>query len=377
MNKIYILIKAALIVWTGVFLWGSFTKDGFTPAHNISEAAEESPIEVEIPVEKQQLMGVKTAEVSVRPLRKIIRTVGRIEQDERRLATVNAKIEGWIEKLYVDYKGKYVKEGEPLAEIYSPELYATQLEFLTLIKWKNQKGAAPETSIGRMLSDDADAIVEAARQRLRLWDITDEQIKKIEDTGKPLRTLTIYAPVSGYVVEKMAIQGMRIMPGEKLFDVADLSTVWVLSDIYEYEIPLISVGQTASIALSYFPGREFKSKIDYIYPTLSGETRTLKVRFTVPNPKGALKPRMFTDVEIKIDIGRRLSIPEDAVIDTGLRKVVYVDKGGGYFEPREVSLGLKAEGMVEVLKGLKAGEKVASSGNFLIDSEARLKGIVK
>jgi Cu(I)/Ag(I) efflux system membrane fusion protein len=342
------------------------------------QTVEETPA-IEITPEQQRLMGVKTVEVLVKPLQKIIRTVGRIEYDESRLATVNTKFEGWIEKLYINYTGRYVKKGEPLAEIYSLELYATQQEFINLLKWKNSgsrvKGQGSGTEIDKMLSRDAESIIEAAKQRLRLWNITDEQIKKIEESEKPIRTLAIYSPVSGYVIQKTALQGMRVMPGEKLFDVADLSSVWIISDIYEYELPLIKVGQTAKIALSYAPDREFQSKIDYVYPALSGETRTAKVRFTIPNPDGRLKPQMFTNVEVKIDLGKRLAIPDDAVIDTGTRQIIYVDKGDGYFEPREVMLGLRAEGLREVVMGLKAGEKVASSATFLIDSEAQLKGV--
>jgi Cu(I)/Ag(I) efflux system membrane fusion protein len=330
---------------------------------------------VEVPPEKQQLIGVKTSEVSIRPLQKVIRTVGRIEYDERRLATVNTKFEGWIEKLYIDFSGRYVKKGDPLADVYSPELIATQQEFINVIRWARQGRDVKNEHIGRMLTRDADAVVDAARQRLRLWDITDAQIKKIEESEKPIRTLTLYSPVSGYVVQKMALQGMRVMPGEKLFDIADLSTVWITSDIYEYELPLIKVGEAARLSLSYFPGKEFSSKIDYVYPTLAGDTRTAKARFTIPNPGTQLKPQMFTNVEIKIGLGRKLSIPDDAVIDTGTRQIVYVDKGEGNFEPREVMLGLRAEGYREVLMGLKAGEKVATSANFLIDSEAQLKNV--
>jgi membrane fusion protein, copper/silver efflux system len=330
---------------------------------------------VEIPIDKQQMIGVKTTEVAIRPLQKIIRTVGRIEYDEKRLATVNTKFEGWIEHLYVDYTGRYVKKGEPLAEIYSPELVATEQEFINLVKWSRQGTDIKEETMSKMLSQDASAIIEAAKQRLRLWDISDNQIKKIEESGKPMKTVTIYSPVSGYVIQKVALQGMRVMPGEKLFDVADLSTVWLISDIYESELPLIKVGDTAQIGLSYFPGREFSSRIDYLYPTLSGETRTAKVRMTIGNPGGQLKPQMFTNVEVKINLGRKLSIPDDAVIDTGTRQVVYVDQGDGIFEPREVMLGMRAEGFREVLKGLKAGEKVASSATFLVDSEAQLKNV--
>lgn len=345
------------------------------PQAQEAQQEQEEPPTVEIPPDKQQLIGVKTTVVSVKPLQKIIRTVGRIEYDERRLATVNTKFEGWIEKLFVDYTGRYVKKGEPLAEIYSPELFATQQEFINVVKWAKQGKEIKNENMSNLLSKDAEAIIEAAKQRLRLWDITDAQIKKIEETGKPIRTLTVYSPASGYIVQKTALQGMRIMPGEKLFDVADLSTVWVVSDIYEYELPLIKTGQRANISLSYFPGKEFLSMIDYVYPTLAGETRTAKVRFTISNPGGLLKPQMFTTVEIKINLGNKLTIPEDAVIDTGTRQIVYVDKGEGYFEPREVMLGLRAEELREVIMGLKAGEKIASSAAFLIDSEAKLKNV--
>lgn len=337
-------------------------------------ASEESPT-IEIPEDKHQLIGLKTVVVSLRPLQKVIRTVGRIEYDERRQATVNTKFEGWIEKLFIDYAGKYVRKGDPLAEIYSPELIATQQELLNTLKWAARGKEVKSETLGSMLSRDADTIVEAARQRLRLWDISDEQIRKIEETGKPVRTLTLYSPVNGYVVQKMAIRGMRVMPGEKLFDIADLSSVWIISDVYENEMQLVRVGQPAAISLSYFPGKEFSSKIDYIYPALSGDTRTAKVRFTVPNPSGLLRPQMFTNIEIKIGLGKKLAIPEDAVIDTGQRQVVYVDHGDGNFEPREVQLGARVEGMREVLKGLKASEKIASAATFLIDSEAQLKNV--
>jgi len=339
------------------------------------EATEEAP-QVEISSVQQQLIGVKTVKASLKPLQKVIRTVGRIEADERKLATINTKIEGWIEKLHVDYTGRYVKKGEPLVEIYSPELLATQQEFISTLKWAGkQTGNEPVSELQKMLTKDAVAAQDASRQRLRLWDISEKQIKHIEQTGKPVRTLTLYSPVSGFVTQKMAVQGMKVMPGEKLFDIADLATLWIVADIYEYELSFVKVGQPARITLSYFPGRQFSSRIDYIYPTISADTRTAKVRLTLPNPGSQLKPQMFTNVEIRISLGKRLVIPESAVIDTGTSQIVYVQKGEGAFEPREVELGLRADGAVEVLRGIKAGEKVVSSANFLIDSEAQLKGI--
>jgi len=337
------------------------------------QAAKPAPAPtVEIPTDKQKLIGLKTAVVGLQSLTKTIRTVGRIENDERKQAFINAKVEGWIEKLYINATGVTIKEGQPVAEIYSPELLATQQEFLNVLRWKK---SLKEEGFGALLAQDAEAILGAARQRLRLWDISEAQIRRIEETGQPIKALTLYSPVSGQVMQKMAVQGMKIMPGEKLFEVVDLSSVWVVADIYESELPLIKVGDRAQIRLSYFPGQEFSAVIDFIYPTLSAESRTAKARFTLPNPQGKLKPQMFGQVELKINLGRRLAVPEGAVIDTGARQIVYVDKGEGNFEPREVTVGLRAEKWVEIVKGLKPGEKVASSANFLIDSEAKLKGI--
>ncbi len=273
-----------------------------------ASAAEQAPEQaptIEISPEKQQLIGVKIATVSVQPLKRIIRTVGTVDYDQRKLYNVNTKVEGWIEKLYVNYTGIQVKKGEPLAEVYSPELWATQQEFINVVRWAKRSqakgGAGPSneaSAFGDMVAKDAETLVEAARQRLRLWDISEEQIKKIEESEKPIRTLTIYSPVSGYVLQKTALQGMKVMPGEKLFDIADLSTIWIMADIYEYELPMLNVGEPATIQLSYFPGRQFSSKIDYIYPTLTGETRTAKARFVIPNPGMQLKPQMFTNVEL-------------------------------------------------------------------------------
>jgi membrane fusion protein, copper/silver efflux system len=333
---------------------------------------------VEISAEQQKLIGVKTVQVTLRPLQKVISTVGKVEADERNLATINAKIEGWIEKLYADVTGSYVKKGDPLVEIYSPELVASQRELLLALKWAKQSAEPTQSTsadINRMLARDAGANLDAARQRLLLWDISEGQIKKIEETGKPVRTLTLYSPVSGFVTQKMVISGMKVMPGEKIFDIVDFSSLWVIADIYEYELPLIKVGQIAVITLPYLPGSSISSHIDYIYPTISADTRTAKIRLKLNNAGYKLKPQMFANVEIKINAGNKLLIPESAVIDTGRGIVAYVDAGDGSFEPREIKAGLQSDGSIEVLEGLKAGERVVSQANFLIDSEAQLKGI--
>lgn len=352
--------------------------------------AQESKTEVptvEIPAEKQRMLGVRTTAASVQPLSRVIRTVGLVEYDQRKQNTITTKVEGWIEKLHMNFAGAYVKKGDPVADIYSPELWATQQEFINVVKWAKQAAARSESrteeesglqtglDVRSMIDRDARSLVEAARQRLRLWDISDAQIRMIEESEKPIRTLTVYSPYSGYVLQKNVTQGMRVMPGTNLLEVADLSTVWITADIYEFELPLIKVGDPATVALSYLPGRQFSTKIDYIYPTLQGETRTAKARFTVPNEGGRLMPQMFTNVELKIGLGKRLAVPSDAVINTGVRQIAYVDKGEGNFEPREVVTGVQTEKLVEITAGLKAGEKVAISANFLIDSEAKLKGV--
>ncbi len=417
MKKPIIIVVCLILVAAGIVFFYSTRRGGGNPQKNLTQASteqqtgsmpgmpgmpaekpangqikpteatqkqEEAPT-VEIPLEKQQLIGVKTTVASMQPLQKIIRTVGKIEYDERKLTTVNTKVEGWIEKLYVNFTGIYVKKGERLADIYSPELWATQQEFINLIRWAKKTGKRDTEKVAdssdntqnlaAMLSKDAESIIDAARQRLKLWDISDEQIKKIEESEKPVRTLAVYSPVSGYVLQKYATQGMKVMAGEKLLEVSDLSNVWIVADIYEYELPFIKVGDSARIQLSYFSGKELSSRIEFVAPTLDAQTRTAKVRFSIPNPGGQLKPQMFTDVELKVNLGQKFAVPDDAVIDTGLRKIVYVDKGDGYFEPRVVTTGLRAEKFIEILSGLKAGEKIASAANFLIDSEAKLKGI--
>ncbi len=344
-------------------------------------------VTIEAPLEKQQMMGIKTVAAGVRPIKKTFRTVGRVEFDERKLTTVNIKVEGWIETLYADYIGKYVSKGTPLAEIYSPELMSIQLEYLNLLNmmkpgrlfrsqrniefsWGDRYG-----TVGRVTTYDLESLLEVAKQKFSLWEITEEQIKEMEISKKPMKTLTIKSPASGYVFQKPVFKGTRVAPGDKIFDIVDLSTVWVIADVYEFEIPFVKVGQNAKITLSYFPNKEFLAKVDFVYPSLSGQTRTAKARFILPNPHLLLKPQMFANVEMELDLGVRLAIPETAVLDTGTRQIVYVDLGDGYFSARQIKIGDRGSGMVEVLSGLKSGERVASSAVFLIDSEAKLKGV--
>ena len=385
-----ILLVAIYLVYSGLrsknVQPGKASTSADISATQNQQVGDRDPQAVEIPPDKQQLIGVKIAEAKVLPLKKTLRTVGRVEFDERKLTTVNVKVEGWVEKLYADYTGKYVTKGEPLAEIYSPELMSTQLEFINLLKWKKEQAHRIQRNIEfqwgdrygtttRALSFDLESVILVAKQKLALWEIPEAEVKALEEGKGPLKTLTVRAPSSGYVFQKPAFKGTRVAPGDKIFDVVDLSSVWVIADIYEYEIPFVKIGQKARITLSYFPEKEFISKVDFIYPSLSGQTRTARARFVIPNPGMILKPQMFANVEMELDLGERLSIPATAVLDTGTRQVAYVDIGDGYFTPRQVRLGIRTDGMVEVTNGLKAGEKVASMAVFLIDSEAKLKGV--
>lgn len=333
---------------------------------------EVTPGTVQITPERQQLIGVRVGKVEMRPLEKVIRTVGKVDYDERRVVTVSPKIGGWIEDLYVDFTGRFVRQGEPLLTIYSPELVSTQEEYLIALRAKQDLLKSPFSEV----VSSGESLAESARRRLKLWDISEGQIKALEESGQPRKTLTLYAPYSGFVLEKMAYKGMNVMPGMALFKLADLSTVWLYADIYEYELPFIRLGQQASIQLSYLPGEIFSGKVIYLYPSLNPETRTAKVRFEFQNPHGKLKPEMFANVEIKVPLGRRLVVPEGAIIDTGLRQMAIVDKGDGYFEPREVKVGAKVDHYYEVTMGLKAGERVVTSANFLIDSESKFKEAV-
>ena len=324
---------------------------------------------VQISPEKQQLIGVKFGTIETRPLEKLIRTVGRIDYDEKRIVTVSLKVGGWIEDLYVDFTGRYVRQGEPLLAIYSPELVSAQEEYLIALRAKKDLAKSPFPEV----AGSGNSLAESAKRRLKLWDISDDQIKALEESGQVKMTLALHSPFSGFVLEKAAYKGMNVMPGIALYKLGDLSVVWLIADIYEYEILFIRLGQQASIQFSYLPGETFTGKAIYISPLLDPNTRTAKVRFEFSNPHGKLKPEMFANVEMKIQLGQKLAVPEEAVIDTGLRQIAIVDKGSGYFEPREIKVGAKVENYYEVIKGLKAGERVVTSANFLIDSESKLK----
>jgi RND family efflux transporter MFP subunit len=285
------------------------------------------------------------------------------------VAQVFSKVDGWIEKLFVNYTGKLVQKGQPLFTLYSPDLVSTQEEYLLALKAKQTLGSSSIKEI----SAGSDSLLESAHRRLSLWDISEEQINNLEKTGKPQRTLTFFSPINGFVLKKEAAQGMKVMPDKELYTITDLSTVWVNADIYENELANVRVGQRATIALSYFPGQNFSGKVTWIAPVLEEKTRTTKVRLEFANRDFKLKPEMYANVEIEVDGGKKLAIPDEAVLDSGIRKIVFIDKGEGRYAPAEVKIGSKFDGYYEVLAGLSPGERIIASASFLLDSESRLK----
>ncbi len=304
---------------------------------------------------KQQLIGVKKYTVQEKKLVKTIRTVGRVEYDERLLREVNLKVEGWVERLYADFEGKYVREGEPLFKLYSPELLNAQEEYLL-------------TTSGRTSS----SLKSSAKTKLLLWDISESQINKLEKSKKPTTRLEILSPASGYIISKSIIEGGHVKPGQTLLQIADIKKVWILGDIYENELPFIELGQKVTITSQSFAGRYYSGAIAYIYPNLNLKTRSVKIRIEMENPEEVLKPGMFTNIQIEVDKGIHLAVPESAVLNSGVRKVVFVSKGNGMFTPKKVSVGSLVSGYYPIQNGLAKGDVVVSSGNFFLDSESQL-----
>ncbi len=317
-----------------------------------------------------QNIGVKTEVVLKRALSREIRTIGRLTYDERLIHHIHTKYGGWIDKLYVDFTGQEVNKNDALLDIYSPELVTTQEELILALKYQESlKGSAfPEISRG------ATGLVNSTLKRLELFDVPEHQIADLIKNQKVSKTMHIHSPVKGFVVKKNALHGMHVQPGMNLYMIADLSNIWVIVDVYEYEVPWVKLGQEAEMNLSYFPGKKFKGKVTFIDPILDSKSRTLKVRIEFANPNGDLKPEMYANVTLKSEVAlKKLVIPEEAVIYAGDKTMAIVQNSSGTFDSRELDLGVKTQGYVQVLKGLTKGEKVVTSSVFLIDSESRLK----
>jgi Cu(I)/Ag(I) efflux system membrane fusion protein len=316
-----------------------------------------------------QSIGVTYEPVRSQMIEKIIRTVGHIEADERQIAHIHARFDGWVEKLFVSFTGEKIKKGQALFTVYSPELVSTQQEYLLALQakqilGKNSNSKAASGAIGAF---------QAAQQRLLLWGISEKDIETLLQTGKVSKTMEIDSPIDGTVIKKEAFAGMRIEPGHELYTIADLSKLWVLGDIYEYELPSIHIGQISDVTLSYLPNEIFKAKLDFIYPTVDTQTRTVKVRFEIDNQKGQLKPGMYVNLELKVPLGKRLVVSKDAILITGERALVFIYHGDGKIEWRSVKLGVRSGNLVEITQGIQEGEQIVTSANFLIDSESQLK----
>ena len=324
---------------------------------------------VTIPPEKQVLAGVRTAVVERKSLVRDIRTTAQIVTDETKIAHVHVKVAGYINEVYVDFVGQLVKKGQPLFTLYSPDLVSTQEEYLIAKRGNATLANAPFQEI----SQGSQSLLQSARQRLKLWDISDDQIKELDSTGKVSKDLTFYSPITGFVTDRKVFPQTSVTPDTELYTVSDLSTVWADADIYEYEVPFVHVGQRVSLTLSYFPGKTYAGTISYIYPTVDPQTRTVKARMEIPNPGFALKPQMFADVQLHVDYGTKILVPQEAVLNSGTEQHVFVLHEGGLFEPRAVTIGPVVDGNAVILAGLKAGETIVVSGNFLIDSESGLK----
>lgn len=323
---------------------------------------------VTIPAGTRQLIGVRSAPAVTTALEQEIRTVGTVDYDERAFAQVNLRVSGWIQEVFVNSVGRPVRKGEPLFTLYSPDLLATQDEYLLALRTKTQLAASPLADA----KDSAGALVASARERLHLWDLTDEQIATLERRGKAEQVLTVYAPSSGIVLKREALPGKYVEPGTTLYEVADLSHVWVHADIYESEVAAVKLNQPASVTFASYPGETFRARVAYIYPSLNGEARTVRVRLELPNPELKLKPGMYGTVTLRTDSVKTLVVLKEAVLDTGLRQLVFLDKGQGVYEPVPVKLGRKSQDRVEVLEGIKEGDLVVTSANFLLDAESKL-----
>ena len=328
--------------------------------------------QIKISTEKVQKLGVRTEPAQLRTLDKTVRAAGRIEPDERRTYTISPKFEGYVERLHVNVTGQAVGKGQPLFEVYSPELVSAQREYAIAAQGVDSlKEAGVQAQAGMK------QLAESSLLRLKNWDISEAQVKALAQSGETKRTLTFRSPVSGIVTEKKAVQGMRFMPGEELYQVTDLSAVWVVADVFEQDIGLIKMGAQAKVRINAYPDKVFEGKISYVYPTLNEATRTVPVRVELANPGMLLKPAMFAQVELPVSAkGSVITVPVSAVIDSGTRQIVIVQKGEGRFEPREVKLGARSDTHIEILEGVKEGEPVVIAANFLIDAESNLKAAV-
>ena len=327
------------------------------------------PGAIRIAPERQQLIGVKFATVELAGDTRTVRTVGKVTFDETRVAHVHTRTDGWIEKVFVDFTGDTVKQGQPMLTIYSPEMLASQQELLLAARARDLMRNNPLASA----AEHSDSLFQAAKRRLELWQLSEDQIQQVLTTGEPIHSITVRAPASGFVTERKAFPNQRVTPDSDLYTITDLSRVWIVADVFESDITSIKLGDAASVIFPNGGAPTIRAKVNYIQPQVDPLTRTLKVRLDANNPGLRMKPDMFVNVEFGVVSTRQLVVPAEAVLDTGERQTVFVDLGDGYLEPRQVVVGTRSGDRVAITRGLSAGERVVSSGTFLVDSESQLK----
>lgn len=343
---------------------------GMNPSQNRDSKNSEAPLSpVQLTPQRMQTIGVRLGTAQIKTVSSDLRTTGNVDVDERRLATVQTRFPGWIRKVFVDATYDYVRQGQPLFTIYSPDLVTTEQEYL--LAKKNQQRLQGSSVSGVSLG--ADSLVSAARERLQQWEVPESEIAKIESSGKVITDLTINSPVLGFIKERNALPNMYVQPETKLYTVADLSTVWVYAQVFQTDLAQVRPGDAATVTVDAYPGRSFRGRVDCILPEVDMNTRTARVRLVFENPRLALKPGMFVNVTLRNSIGRALTVPASAIFHSGERNLVFINKGEGTLEPREVSLGARAGDDYVVLKGIKSGESLVTSANFLIDSESQLQ----
>lgn len=341
------------------------TGSAATPA----PSPEATLVPVQISGQRLQTIGVKTSQVEQKLVSDEIRATGNVAVDETRLAYVQTRFPGYIEKVFVDATYRYVRKGQPLFTMYSPDLVATEREYL--VARENQRQVAQSTVPG--VASSAASLLDAAAGRLRQWGVPQQEIARLESTGQVQQNIQIDSPVSGYVTERNALPSVAVQPEMRIYTIADLSTVWVQAQIFQNDIARVKIGDPATLTVDTFPGRSFRGRLDFIYPQVDMDTRTARVRIVFSNPGLQLKPGMFVNVSLRVPLGRQLVIPAGAVLQSGTRQIVFVSRGEGYLEPREVQLGTRAGDDMVVLKGLAEGETVVTSANFLVDSESELQ----
>ena len=349
----------------GMPMEGTMPMKGMEPMPGLSASPSGAVV---VPAVMKQLIGVRSAPVGIATLGQEIRAVGTVGYDERGLTQVTVKTSGWVREVFVDSIGRPVRKGDPLFTLYSPDLLATQDEYLLAVKTQGRLDASPLAEV----KDNAASLVASTRERLHLWDLTDAQITALEHRGKAEPVLTVYAPSSGIVLKREALPGKYVEPGTILYEVANLSTVWISADIYESEVAAVTLNQPASVTFAAYPGETFRGTVSYVYPTLNTEARTVRVRVELSNPGLKFKPGMYGTVMLQTDAAQALVVPKEAVLETGLRQLVFLDRGQGRYEQVSVKLGRRNQDHVEVLEGLHAGDRIVTSANFLLDAESKL-----